>query len=302
MKFSFCIRVFLLLVYCQTLACDHVKNEGKGSEAIRIVDDLGRTVVFYGSPSRVVSLAPNITEIVFFLGCGDKLVGVTNQCDWPPAAGSLTKVGDFSNPSIERIIDLSPDLVLTTSLEQDRWVVKLSSLGIKVFSIYPGDCEELVNSMKKLLKVLGETRAGSDSIRFFEEKIVALESIPGNTGAERPRVFVEISDSPLMTAGDDSFVSDLIERAGGLNIAMGLQREYCIINPERVIRDDPEVIFIFHGLASRDELSRRIGWANIEAVKSGRVFDDVNPDYVLRPGPRVIKGIISLRERLHGED
>jgi iron complex transport system substrate-binding protein len=295
------IRQGLLLALSFTaLSCGSVRDDQSGGEVLRFVDDLGKFVELDGRPDRIVSLAPNITEMIFFFGEGEKLVGITNQCDWPPGARSLTKVGDFSNPSIERIINLSPDLVVTTSHEQDRWIGKIVSLGIPVYTIYPRDCDGLISSMMNLLDVLGKTKNGLDSIQVFSDRLHKIDVQFGDDKTNNPRVFIEISNSPLMTAGNSSFVSDLIERAGGGNIAVGLERDYCIINPERVISGNPEVIFIFHGLSSRKELLRRIGWGSIEAVKTGRVYDDVNPDLVLRPGPRIVMGIQAVKERLYG--
>jgi len=286
---------FLVLGFA---GCSKPGNDTGEDTVVCHVDDLGKVVRLSKKPERIVSLAPNVTEIVFFLGEGERLVGATSYCNWPPDAASLPRVGDFSNPSIERIINLSPDLVLTTSHEQDRWIGKLTSLGIPVYSIYPHDCAALLQSMKNLLDLLGETPAGRDSIRVMSEKLAEFERSRILETADKPDVFIEISSNPLMTAGTGSFVSDLIERAGGRNIAKELERDYCVINPERVIESDPDVVFLFHGLSTREELSGRIGWGSIKAVKSGRVFDDITLDLVLRPGPRAVLGIKEIEDRI----
>jgi len=288
----------LLILVFGSAACSSPGDNTEAANIIKFTDDLGRVVELSKRPERIISLAPNITEIVFFLGSGEKLIGVTSYCDWPPQAREIPRVGDFSHPSIERIVELSPDLVLTTSHEQDRWIGKLFSLGIPVYSVYPHDCEALLNSMENLLGLLGDTPAGLDSIRIMAEKLAKLGKTFHLEGNERPGVFIEISKSPLMTAGSSSFVSDLIERAGGRNIASGLPRDYCVINAERVIKSDPDIVFLFHGLSKKEELSRRIGWGSIGAVKKGRVYDDIDPDIVLRPGPRAVLGIKEIGERL----
>jgi iron complex transport system substrate-binding protein len=259
-------------------------------------------------PGRIVSLAPSVTETIFFLGAGEKLVGVTTQCDWPARAREITKVGDFSSPSIERILELSPDLIITTSLEQERWTQKLMALGIPVFTLYPRDCEEMLRGMESLLTLLGETRGGPDSLAVLRVRLreVTQSAPQGNEPATRPAharlsAFLEISSSPLMTAGRDTFVSDLLERAGGRNSFGILERDYCIVSAERVVEADPFAIFILHDLSSKEEVSRRLGWERIEAVRSGRVYDDVDPDLLLRPGPRAVQGIAALSERLHGK-
>ncbi len=293
--------MYFIICTLVSLSCRSSRLENYKTGLRKSVDDLGKVVELDSRPERLVSLAPGITEILFFLGAGQRLVGVTNQCDWPARAGSIQKIGDFSNPSLERIIALSPDLVLTTSHEQARWIETISSLGIPIYTVYPSDCADLVSSMQRLLELLGDTAAGRDSIRTFSENLRTLDESQRGTDDSKPRVFIEISSSPLMTAGEASFVSDLITRAGGSNIAVNLERDYSIINPERVILDNPEVIFIFHGLTTAHDLSLRIGWQDIEAVKNGRVFDDVDPDLVLRPGPRVLQGIERIRERLGGD-
>lgn len=302
---AFLLFVLLALAHA---GCGEREERRKEGEAFRVTDDLGRIVSLEKRPARIVSLAPSVTETIFFLGAGDRLVGVTTQCDWPPAARGITKIGDFSNPSIERILELSPDLVVTTSLEQERSTQRLISLGMPVFRLYPRDCTELVRGMERLIEVLGETRGGEDSLRALEGRLVEIEEsvkrrerLAGEGEGRRPRVFIEISESPLMTAGRDSFVSDLIERAGGRNVFGILERDYCTVSAERVVEADPEVIFIFHELATKEELAGRMGWEEIEAVRTRRVYDHVASDLVLRPGPRAVGAIVEFRGILHGE-
>jgi iron complex transport system substrate-binding protein len=300
--------LFSIPLILAAAGCGDRERGGGEIAALRVPDDSGRIVTLVRRPERLVSLAPSVTETIFFLGAGEKLVGVTTQCDWPPAARGIAKVGDFSSPNLERIVELAPDLVVTTSLEQERWTQRLLSLDIPVFTLYPNNCEEMLEGMERLLEILGETCGGPDSLRALRGELDEIgESIRGSgeragtLAPEKPRVFLEISQSPLMTAGRDSFVSDLLERAGGSNIFGILERDYCIVSSERVVGADPEAIFILHDLSSKQDLSERLGWEKIEAVRTGRVYDDVDPDLVLRPGPRAVRGIRALSERLHGQ-
>jgi iron complex transport system substrate-binding protein len=245
-----------------------------------------------GQTGRVVCLVPSVTEIIYALGQEKQLAGNTTFCDYPEAAKLIPKVGDFSNPSVEKIIGMKPVLVFATLPEQSAVVAKLQKLGIKVVISRPTDIDSMFREIISFGRLLGaETRARLlvDSLR----KVLA--AIP--VRALRSRVYVEISGQPLMSVGKGTFLNEAIERAGGANIFADVGKEYPVVTQEQVIARDPEVVIILHPQASRAEFLQRIGWQGVSAVGSERVFDDLNPDLVMRSGPRIVAGIEELARR-----
>lgn len=244
-------------------------------------------------PRRVVCLVPSITEIIFALGQEDCLKGNTIYCDYPAAAKQIYKVGDFSNPSLEKIVGLKPEIVFATMPEQKIIIEQLKELGIKVFVSQPRTIDSLLKEIKAIGKILGvEQRGDSLAITLANElsQIIPKQSnIPS---------YLEVSSTPLMTVGSGSFINDVIRRAGGKNIFDDLTQEYPVVDQEEVIKRNPAVIFILHPLTKKEEVKNRIGWRNIDAVRNNRIYDDVNPDLIFRPGPRIVQGIKALSQRI----
>ena len=231
---------------------------------------------------RIVSLAPSLTEIVFFLDGGDRLVGVTTFCDYPEQAKSIYKVGDFSNPSLERIIALKPDLILATMPEQRRIIIELMKMDIPVFTSHPRTLVDIISEIDSIAHLL-KVRSPRDSL---------LDLIQSSPVKERPRVYLELSPDPIITIGSSSYLNDLIKKSGGENIFSDLNLEFPSVNWADVLRRDPEIILIFH----TQDYRGRIGWKGLSAVRSGMVIDDLNPDIYLRPGPRTFQAYSELKE------
>ena len=242
------------------------------------------------SKYRIVSLSPAMTEILFSIGAGDQIVGVTTFCDFPEHAKRLPKVGDFSHPSIERIIGLKPDLVIINLPEQGRIKKELDKLGIKTFVSSPASLFELYSELSVLGAELGRQKAADSLISYMKQNLQAV------TPDRRPRVYVEISPRPLVTIGCNSFLNDLIHDAGGINIFEDLGKDYPVISQEAVIARDPDIIIVLHP----EGVTGRIGWQNVRAIKNGRVYEDLNADHLMRPGPRLILGFKRLKEIIHG--
>lgn len=255
---------------------------------------------------RIISLTPASTEILFALGLEDEIIGVSSYCDWPPQAKRKESVGSFSNPNIEKIISLKPDMVFLTGLEQERLKTILSKLGIDYVVLHPSNLKELILSIEKTAKLTGrekESRILINNITDVMRRIkTTVSKIPEK---DRPRVYLEFWHDPVMTVGGNSFINDMIETAGGINIAKDLRRSYSRIDPEVVILRNPNVIILTYHIKNESCIKKiftgRIGWQNIDAVKSNRIFQDINPDLVLRPGPRVIEGLTELYKRFYEE-
>jgi iron complex transport system substrate-binding protein len=231
---------------------------------------------------RIVSLAPSLTEIIFFLGTGDRLVGVSTYCDYPESARRIEKIGDFSNPSLERIIALKPDLVLAAMPEQKRIVTELEKLKIPVFSSHPKSLTEIVHEIDSVARLL-QVKSPKDSL---------LRLIRDEPAGRRVRVYLELSPNPVITTGISSYLNDLIKKSGGVNIFGDLDIEFPTVSWVQVLRRDPEVILIFHD----QDYQGRVGWDRLTAVKNDLVIKPSNPDIFLRPGPRVFQALQELKE------
>jgi iron complex transport system substrate-binding protein len=239
---------------------------------------------------RIVSLSPAMTEMLFSLGAGEKIVGVTTFCDFPAPAKQITKVGDFSHPSIERIVGLKPDLVIVNLPEQKRVKGELEKLGINIFVSSPNSLADIYGEIATIGKMLGQDRQADSLIAYMQSN---LQITPREN---RTRVFVEISPRPIITIGAATFLNDLIERAGGVNIFRDLDKDYPVVNQEAVISRNPEIIIVLHP----QDITGRTGWQKIQAIEHSRVYTDLNPDHLMRPGPRLVLGYQQLKRIING--
>lgn len=251
---------------------------------------------------RFISLAPSTTEILFSLGLDEEIVGVSSYCDYPEKAGSKAKIGDFSRPNIEKILSLKPDYIFCTGLEQASTVIGLRRLKQKVFVSDPKNVKELIDSIIEIGKITNKEHAACMVTASMEEELHKInEAVISIPQEKRPRVFLEIWDNPLTTAGEGSFVDELITLAGGVNIARDTKRAYSIFSAEEVIKRNPDCVIVtfMNKRNSTKIVGQRFGWGRISAVKNNRVYNDIDRDLLLRPGPRVIAGIKELFKRFY---
>jgi iron complex transport system substrate-binding protein len=252
---------------------------------------------------RIVSLAPSVTEILFALDVGDCLVGVTQFCDFPPAAKTIPRVGGFGQPNVEKLLSLAPDLVIATAFERKDVADALRKSGIRVLELKIGNFAELFEAIRKVGEAVGQPERAARKVEAMQAQLDAVaKRFAGVPRARLPRVYVEIWSDPIMTVGGKSFVDEVVTRAGGVNVAHDLDREYPAVNPEKVIEWNPDVILIGYMMDPKDavlRLAARIGWADVKAVREGRVIADIPADDFLRPGPRLVEGVRLLAERLH---
>jgi iron complex transport system substrate-binding protein len=243
---------------------------------------------------RVVSLVPSVTEIVYAVGAAKLLVGNTNQCDFPEAAKSVYKVGDFMGPDLERIVALRPGLVFLTLPMHRQLLEKLNELKVPTYVSRPADIEAVFKEIDTVAQLLGRKAAGESLVAGMRRR---LDSVP--SFADTPRVYVEISGTPLMTAGGGTFINELLVRAGGRNVFAYSMQEYPVVDPEAVLAADPEVILLLHPDMSAQDVATRVGWGGISAVKHGRIYDKLDEDLLFRPGPRIVDGVVLLAKLLH---
>lgn len=251
------------------------------------------------SSQRIISLVPSITEIVFALGKESLLVGNTIYCDYPEEAKQIYKVGDFSSPSIEKILKKKPSLVLVTLPEQKNVVEELKKYKIPVFTSRPKSVDSVLNEIIEIGKLIDAYDEANILVIALKNKLKEIADKNPNI-IDSPKVYVEISATPIMTIGNLSYINDLIRYAGAKNVFADIDREYIVTNSEELIARNPDVILILHPSAKKAQVKKRLGWSQITAVKKGRIYDDLNPDYFFRPGPRFIYGVEDLANILHG--
>jgi len=251
---------------------------------------------------RIVSLAPATTEILFSLGLNENIVGVTSFCNYPAEATKKDKVGTFSQPSIEKIISLRPDIIFTASIEQAPIVEKLKKLNLNVYVSDPEDIEDLLTVINEIGKITDRTKEAKQLTGEMRSRMNQIKvKVKSILNDKRPKVFVEIWHDPLMTAGRGSFIDELISIAGGINIAYDTPRKYSYFSPEQVIKRDPDYIILSY-MSEKDpnnNLASRLGWGNIKAVRNKHIYSDINPDLFLRPGPRLIEGLEEIHKKLY---
>jgi cobalamin transport system substrate-binding protein len=272
-----------------------------GAAAGEVTDMLGRRVRVPDRAVRVVSLAPSITETVFVLGDGDRLVGVTDYCDYPPEATRKPRVGGISTPSFEAILALRPDLVLATSESNYAdHVQRLVSLGLDVYVVRPVDFETVLESIERIGAVLGREDAARARVGAMRREADAITL--AISGAPRPRVLYVVWPNPLIAPGRGTLISELIRRAGGDSVTGAEPLPYPRLSLETVVERRPERIIVGrHGQGTVEELLR--GWERlgaVSAVREGRVYG-VDGDLVHRPGPRMIDALRALARVIHPE-
>lgn len=249
-----------------------------------------------GKPA-IVSLAPSITEMIYAIGAGDQLVGRTSACDWPPEVKNVAIVGAFGRPSLETLAALSPDIVIDIDLAEENIGKKITDLGIRRENLAIRIPEDIPPALRKLGRLTGKSTQ-ADSLAEVIEKGLAENRALSDTLTSRPKVYMEIWDDPLWTGGKSSYVSALVTYAGGANIGDAVEKEYFEISPEWVISRNPDMIACMYMSKQGDvaeKVASRPGWEHIGAVKNGTVFDNLDNNIFLRPGPRVLEGIEQLR-------
>ena len=266
---------------------------------ITVTDDTGATVTLAAPATRIVSLAPANTEIAYAIGAGDKMVAGTSYDDYPAEAKSLPKVGDFANPSVEKIASYQPDLVLAAAGVQDKLRTKLEKLGMKVYVVDPRTYGGVITSIENVGKLAG---AVDGAAQVADKMTAAQADVQAAVGdAAKQTTFVEIYGKPLMTAGTDTFISDMIGIAGGDNIGDQAGSGFPNFSTEVLAKDDPAVYIADSGSMSKPgDIKTRAGFGDLTAVKDGHVYV-IDDNLIARPGPRLAEGLLKLAQMIHPE-
>ena len=246
----------------------------------------------------MITLAPNLTEIVFAVGAGDRLVGNTSYCDYPEQAKSIAKVGDTLHPSLERIIALRPQVVVVSTASQlEVFTQQLQSQNIAVIVTDPHDLEGVFRSIEQLGRVLGHEQQARALVQKLRERTTAVEQ---RVKQEQPvRTFYQVSGEPLYTAGHDAFVTDLMQRAGAASVTADVPGAWPRFSNESALAAKPDAIILPTG-GSMGAANANVAEAlrNSPAVNAGRVYK-INDDHLARPGPRAVDGLEEMARALH---
>ncbi|MFC1877134.1 ABC transporter substrate-binding protein [Thermodesulfobacteriota bacterium] len=272
------------------------------AQNIHVTDLLGRRMTIPENPGRVVSLAPNITEIVYALGQAHRLVGATTYSDYPAEANTLPKVGSYVHLDLERIVSLAPDLCLAIKDGNPIAAIsRLESLGIPVYAVDPRDLESVMDTMSRIGGLLQADKEAQQLVAGMQRRIQAVESLVAKT-VSRPGLFFQIGVSPIVSVGTNTFIHELIVRAGARNLAEG-DIPYPRFSKEQVLGMAPDIIIITS--MSRKAVFEKIKqdwyqWANLPAVKNNRIYFK-DSSLFDRPSPRLVDALEILVRLIHPE-
>ncbi|SHJ01261.1 ABC transporter substrate-binding protein [Lutispora thermophila] len=295
------LTLILLLTFTSCQSRQSGYND-KETAKIEITDIKGKTVVLNKIPERIVSLSPTNTEIMFALGAGDKLVGVTSFCDYPEEAKKIDKIGDFDNPSIELIKKMNPDLVLAGGYIQEDLMAALEGLNIPVASTEAADVESIYDSIAMVGKLVGKETEAEEIINNIHKDIEEIENKV--MGKERKKVFYLVWKDPLYTAGQGTYINEIIQIAGGQNVATEITGwgQYSF---EELLKQNPDILIAaFHstdeGMRKEDIMKDEL-FSKLPCIREGNIHVMSDDNIVSRPGPRVVEAIREMAKALHSD-
>ena len=293
----------LIVVICVLLAlCAGCfsQTETDNTTGKTITDNLGRTVYITDNPQRIVSLAPSVTEILFVLGLEHRIVGVDTNSNYPEAAKTIEKVGDWI-PDEEKIVALNPDLILVSDMTSLNVVTSLEERGLTVVGLAPQTVDGVLQSITLVGSITGTQDAAQKVTDELEQRITAITNITSSNDLYKPTVYLEYY--PYWTFGPGSFGNDLLVMAGGRNIASDAAAAYVNISSEYIVGRNPEIIIFTVGYTTDttvEDITGRPGFDTIDAVKNNRIYT-IDDDILSRPGPRIVDALEELAQIIHPE-
>lgn len=269
---------------------------------LTITDNLNREVTILRQPERIISLAPANTEILFALELGEKVVGVTNICNYPPQVQEKQNIGDYDNPNLEKIIELEPDLILASHGNPTELIDQLEELNYTVVGLNSKNVDDIISSISMVGKITGKV---IEAARLTEEMEARIEAVLSETSSlvenNRPRVLYVVWYKPLWTAGSGTFIDELIQKAGGINIA-GDIAGWPQMNLETVLAKNPQVIIVGEGHPSglvETVKNEEVLWKT-DAFEYKQIYI-IDADIVSRTGPRIVDALEEMARIIHPE-
>ncbi|MFH1382160.1 MAG: ABC transporter substrate-binding protein [Chloroflexota bacterium] len=298
-----CLLVLLASVLLLSLGCSSPLTVTTPSP-IEITDQLGRVVKLDKIPERIISLAPSNTEILYALGLADKLVGVTDYCNYPPEVKEKESIGGFSTPNIEKIIALAPDLIVAASLHQKTVIPNLEARGMTVFALAPKTVNEVLQAITLTGEITGAEKEASRLVTEMSKRMKAITDKTNNLAeTQKPRVFYVTRAEPLYSVGANNLIHELITSAGGTNVFQDLSGTVTV-SLEAVIQANPQVIIAgsqmgqampaFQFMKTDDRLR------GIDARTNNRIYE-IDVDTISRAGPRLVDALEELAKMIQPE-
>lgn len=265
------------------------------ARALQVTDDRGTVVTFAQPPQRVVTLLPSLTEVVCELGACDRLVGVDTYSNWPAQVRTLPHLGGLEDTSIEMIVALKPDVVLLPA--SSRAITRLEGLGVKVLAVETKTLADVQRVLGKVGQALGVNNGPQVWQRLNANIDNVAHTLP--TTLRGTTAYFEVDSAPY-AASESSFIGELLTRAGIVNVVSGQLGPFPKLNPEMVVRADPQVIMVSD--RNSQALKKRPGWDRIRAVRDGRVcvFTSEQAEVLIRPGPRMAEAVQLMVDCLQG--
>ena len=250
---------------------------------------------------RIISLAPSLTETIFYLGKGANLVGRTTECNFPKEAKKIETVGSFGQPSLEKVLSLKPDIVVATALADRNIKQTIEEYGIKFLLLPTDNFQNYKDTLKTLGNILNCAKLAKQEIRKFNSELKKFQS-ENSKKNKIPKVYLEIWNSPYMTIGKNSFINTMIYYAGGENIFKNVNKGYFNFSLESLIELNPDII-IAPSMRKGSEIfiKNRPNWNTIKAIKNQNIYTNLNNDLIFRLGPRTILGIKLLRSIINNK-
>lgn len=294
------LLVALSLVLVSLVGCNTQKENSNSMDPLTIKDSSGTDVTISKKPERIISLVPSSTEVIYALGLGDKIVGVTTYDDYPAEVKSKEKIGDLK-VNTEKVVSLQPDLILANSLNGEA-VDGLRQLGLTVLVTNAQTFDEVYTTIEMIGKATGASDKAEELVANMKKEVESVkEKVKGIPQDKKPKVWVEIDDK-FFSTGKGTFMNDIIEMAGGVNIASDLEG-WKQLSEEQIILRNPDVIFDTYSYMNPNAaklIKERAKWQSISAVKNGKVYD-VDSNVISRPGPRITQGLKQVAKYLHPE-
>ncbi|MBT9174079.1 MAG: Vitamin B12-binding protein [Syntrophomonadaceae bacterium] len=295
--------LMLVLLLVVTAGCGRRVEQpappAAGPYPMVVQDDAGRQVEIAAEPQRIVSLLPSLTETLFALGLGERVVGVTNFCNYPAEAEGKERVGGLRDLNAEKILALEPDVVLSGQMKGAQEVLQtLETAGVTVVVFDPATMEDIGRVIRSVGKLAGVVEKGEELAGGIAAGKQEMTARVGAVAGEKPRVFMLLDTENIWTVGDGEYMSEMIAAAGGVNAASGQGEGWLQLSEEKLFELDPDVIIATFPM--REQLLARPGWQALQAVRNGRVYD-ADGDLVSRPGPRVLLGLEELHRVFYGQ-
>jgi iron complex transport system substrate-binding protein len=256
---------------------------------LNVKDEFGNTLRITAQPARIVSCMPSITEMLFALNLDNEVVGVTTNCNHPRGALQKEKVGR-ETMNLEKIVSLNPDLVVMLASAQKTDIERLKKNKLPVYVINPNSINGIINSLRKLGVACNRQNSASRIIQWMNRKLLWVEAKIEEENAVKPKAMVVVGNNPLVVAGPNSFIGDIVRRAGCLNIVSS-NIHYPTYSFEALIKQNPDVIVVSKTVVKDEkDIYNDKRWKNLKAVKENRVLF-IDSDIISRPGPRAVLAV-----------